>query len=237
MRLTLRPLVAEFVGTFGLVFIAAGVLVMDTSRGGMIGAVGLALAPGLAYAVLVTATMGISGGHLNPAVTFGSWIAGRIDAPRAGYYIVAQLAGAVVGALCVKWLLPAAAGEALGYGVPRIADGVTFTHALFIEAVLTFLLVSVFFGTVVSPDAPKVGGFGVGLVLVFGALVATPLTDAAVNPARAFGPALVAMDWNAQLAYWIGPALGAAVAAFIWAKLLLPLRTPSSEAPGRKAGA
>jgi aquaporin TIP len=171
----------------------------------------------------VSMTMSISGGYLNPAVSFGLWVAGRLDLRRLGQYVAAQLAGAVVAALLVKQLYPAGGVDATSIGVPRIAQDVTLTRAILIEAVLTGLLVSAVFGTAVSRDAPKLGGFAIGLALVPGILVGGPLTGAALNPARAFGPALVALDWHGHLAHWIGPLLGAAAVAFIWAKVLLPL--------------
>lgn len=222
MRSTVRPLLAEFLGTFGLVFIGAGAVVINARSSGGLGLVGIALAHALAYSVMVTATMRVSGGHINPAVTFAIWMAGKIDARRAGLYVVAQLAAAVLAALCVKWLYPAVTGAAMSYGVPRIAQDVTFTEAMLVEAILTLFLVSAVFGTVVSRHAPQVGGFAIGLVLLFDMLAAGPITGAAINPARAFGPALVANDWHGHLAYWLGPLLGAAVAAFLWTKVLLP---------------
>jgi aquaporin TIP len=223
MRATLRPLAAEFLGTFGFVFIGAGAVVMNVARTGTVGLFGIAVAHGLAFAIMVTATMPISGGHLNPAVTFAVWMAGRIDLRKAILYVVAQLLAAVVAVLCVKWLFPVSAAQATSLGVPRIGPDIQLTGAVILEAILTLFLVSAVFGTAVSSQAPKVGGFAIGLVLVFDILVGGPLTGAAVNPARAFGPALVAMDWHGHLIYWVGPLLGAAVAAFVWAKLLLPI--------------
>lgn len=223
MRSTLRPLAAEFLGTFGLVFIGAGAVVIDYATSGRLGLLGIALAHAVVLAVMVTATMQISGGHINPAVTFALWMAGKIGLKRGVLYVLAQLAGAIVAVLCVKWLLPGEAGAKTGYGVPRIAADLTLIKAIVLEAILTFFLVSAVFGTAVSREAPRVGGFAIGLVLLFDILVGGPLTGAAMNPARAFGPALIANDWHGHLAYWLGPALGAAVAGFIWAKLLLPL--------------
>ncbi len=222
MTKTLKQLVAEFLATFALVFIGAGAVVVDSMTGGDVGLVGIALAHGIVLAVMVTATMPISGGHVNPAVTFALWLARKIDARRAGLYIVAQLAGAVAGAFLLKALFPVGAGDATGWGVPRISPFVTFPQAIVIEAVLTLFLVSAVFGTAISPQAPKVGGFGIGLVLTFDVLAAGPLTGAAMNPARAFGPALAANDWHAHAAYWAGPLLGAAVAAVVWWWLLSP---------------
>lgn len=220
MTATLRQLVAEFLATFALVFIGAGSVIVDAMTGGEVGLVGVALAHGVVLAVMVTITMPISGGHVNPAVTFGLWLARKIDARRAGLYVVAQLAGAVAGALLLRALFPVGAGDATSWGLPRISPYISFPQAVVIEAILTLFLVSAVFGTAVSPQAPKVGGFGIGLVLVFDVLAAGPLTGAAMNPARAFGPAVGSNDWHAHAAYWAGPLLGAAVAALVWGWIL-----------------
>ncbi len=222
MSAKLRPLTAEFIGTFGLVFIGAGSIVVNEASGAL-GLLGIALAHAVVLSVMVTALMRISGAHFNPAVTFGLWLANKIEAKDAGFYVLTQLVAAVVAALLVKMLLPSVAGEITGYGVPRIASDVDMIQAILLEAILTFFLVSAVFGTAVSPEAPSgIGGFGIGLVLLFDILVGGPLTGAAVNPARAFGPAAIANDWVGQGAYWIGPLLGGAVAALVWGKVLLP---------------
>lgn len=219
----LRPLTAEFVGTFALVFIGAGAVVVDFAKGNALGLPGIALAHAVVLSVMVTALMRISGAHFNPAVTFGLWLANKIEAKDAGLYVAVQLVAAVAGAFLVKSLFPAVAGEVTGYGTPRIAGDVSFVQAIVIEAVLTFFLVSAVFGTAVSSEAPSgIGGFGIGLVLLFDMLVGGPLTGAAMNPARAFGPAVIAWEWVAQGVYWIGPLLGGAVAALLWGKILLP---------------
>jgi len=215
-----RQLAAEFLATLALVFIGAGSVVVDAMTGGEVGLVGVALAHGVVLSVMVTITMPISGGHVNPAVTFGLWLARKIDARRAGLYVVAQLAGAVAGAFLLRALFPVGAGDATSWGLPRISPYISFPQAVVIEATLTLFLVSAVFGTAVSPQAPKVGGFGIGLVLAFDILAAGPLTGAAMNPARAFGPAVAASDWHAHAAYWAGPLLGAAVAGLLWAWML-----------------
>ncbi len=223
MGAKLRPLTAEFIGTFGFVFIGAGSIVVNEARSGALGLLGVALAHAIVLAVMVTALMRISGAHFNPAVTFGLWLANRIEAKDAGLYVLTQLVAAVVAALLVKTLLPSVAGEITGYGVPRIASDVDLIQAILLEAILTFFLVSAVFGTAVSPEAPSgIGGFAIGLGLLFDIVVGGPLTGAAVNPARAFGPAAIANDWVGQGAYWIGPLLGGAVAALVWGKVLLP---------------
>jgi aquaporin TIP len=223
MRPTLRPLAAEFLGTFLFVFVGCGSVVLNTAQHGILGVGGIAFAHALAFAIAVTMTMNISGGHLNPAVTFGIWVAGRIDARKAGMYVVAQLAAGVLAVLVVRWAYPTGAGLAASFGVPRLSSDISISKAIALEAVLTLFLVSAVFGTVVSGHAPRVGGFAIGLTLLPAILVAGPLTGAMLNPARAFGPALVSMDWHGHIAYWLGPLLGAAVAALVWGKVLLPL--------------
>jgi MIP family channel proteins len=224
-----RRLVAEALGTFTFVFVGAAVVVVN---GGFptsgIGLLGIALAHAVALSVMISATMTISGGHLNPAVTVGLLVTRRIGLVPAVAYIVAQLAAACLAALLVQWLLPAGAVRATLLGVPVIASSVTLNQAIGIELVLTFFLMSAVFGTVVSPDAPRVAGFGVGLVLLFDILVGGPLTGAAMNPARAFGPALVSGQWLAHVVYWVGPIAGAILAALLWEYVLLP-KTPVSK--------
>jgi aquaporin TIP len=221
-----RRLTAEALGTFALVFVGAAVVVVN---GGFpqsgIGLIGIALAHSVVLSVMITATMTISGGHLNPAVTVGLLAARRISAGSAVAYIAAQLAAAVVAAFLVKLLLPPNAVRTTMVGLPVIASSVTMEQAIGLELILTFFLVTAVFGTAVSPDAPRVGGFGIGLVLLFDILVGGPLTGAAMNPARAFGPAVAAGEWVGHLVYWIGPLLGGLLAALLWEYFLIP-RTP-----------
>ena len=221
MRQTLRPLIAEFIGVFMLTFIGGGAVIVNAYRDGTLGTGGIAAAYGLALAVAVTVTMSISGGHLNPAVTVGLWSVGRIDGRKAGLYVVAQLLGAIFAALVLKGLFPAGAAEVQYYGALKLGPDTGLLAAILIEAVLTFFLALAVMGTVVDPAAPKVGGFGIGLTLWMCVLVGGQLTGAALNPARAFGPALVAGYWLGQIAYWIGPILGAVVAMQVYERFLL----------------
>lgn len=222
---TLRPLTAECIGTALFVFLGAGSVVMNMPSG--LGTIGIALAHGVAMAVIVSATMNISGGHHNPAVTAAMWLARKVDGRTASLYVVAQLIGAVLGAVLVNAVLPHAAARAMSMGTPAVATSVTFLQAVWIEALLTFFLVSAVFGTVVSSEAPRIGGFGIGLAIFVDILIGGPLTGAAMNPARAFGPALIAWDWHGQAIFWIGPLLGALVAAAVWKWVLLP-RDPTN---------
>jgi aquaporin TIP len=218
-----RRLLAEALGTFTFVFVGTAVVVVN---GGFpnngIGLLGIALAHAIALSVMITATMTISGGHLNPAVTIGLLATRRIEPLTALGYIIAQLAAACAAAALVKLLLPPAAVRGSLLGVPVIASSVTLGQAIGIEMVLTFFLMSAVFGTAVSPDAPRVAGFGIGLVLLFDILVGGPLTGAAMNPARAFGPAVISGQWLGHVVYWVGPVLGAVLASLLWQYALLP---------------
>ena len=217
-----KPFLAEAIGTFGLIFFGAGSIVMNAYTDGGVGLVGIALAHGVVLAVVITATAHISGGHINPAVTIGVWIGRKIDTRMAMIYIVAQLLGATVAAAFLAGLYPTAAVDAASLGTPMLADGISVSTGIMVEAILTFFLVFTVFGTAVDSRAPNLGGWAIGLVLVFAILAGGPLTGASLNPARTFGPALVAGHWAGHIVYWIGPILGGVLAAGIYSRLLMP---------------
>jgi len=221
MSSLLRRSLAEAVGTFGLVFIGCASVASRYFGEANYGLLGIAMAHAIVLSVMITATMSISGGHLNPAVTIGLLVARRATGRTAAAYIAAQLVGAVFGALLLRFLWPVNLTRAISLGTPAIAGNIVVSQAIGIEAVLTFFLVSAVFGTCVNPNAPKVGGFGVGLVLLFDIMVGGNLTGAAMNPARAFGPALVSGQWVGHGVYWVGPLLGGIIAALLWEHVLL----------------
>ena len=233
MNSTARHFVAEFVGIFALVFIGSGAINAGARFGppnpGIF--LSIALAHGLILALMVSSTMNVSGGHLNPAVTVAMLLTRRIAAPMAGVHIVAQLLGAVCGALALKGLMPPDVFAAVKGGGQGIAMDVSLTQAIGLEAVATFFLVFVIFGTAVNPDAPKLGGLAIGLTIAADILVIGPLTGASMNPARSFGPAVVSKAWEGQVAYWIGPLVGAIVAAFLWDRVLLNRKEVTVDAP------
>jgi len=218
----LRTYLAEGFGTFALVFIGAGSIVADSYSGGQVGLVGVALAHGLVLAVMVSATMRISGGHINPAVTFGFLINGRIKPGRALGYWLSQILGAVAAAACLQALFPAVDLAATGSGTPVPAPGVTPAAAILLEGIMTFFLMFVIYGTAVDPERPQgLGGFAIGLTLGLCVLMGGPVTGAALNPARTFGPALVSGTWTGHLVYWVGPLLGATAAALLYDRILI----------------
>jgi len=217
---TLRAPAAEFIGTALFVLVGAGSVIANMSASA---GLGIAIAHGVGLAVIVTIMLPISGGHINPAVTFSLWLGKQIDAWTLGKYVLAQLLGGVVGALLIKATFPASAVRMTSLGTPAVSGSMGFWAAVALEALFTFFLVSAVYGTVVSSQAQRVGGFAIGLVVLVCSLGGGgALTGAVMNPARAFGPALVAWDWHAQAVYWIGPLVGAAAAAGLWRYLLLP---------------
>lgn len=217
-----RALLAEFLGTALFVFIGAGSVVANAVTNGGVTNVGIALAHGVGMAVLISSLMHVSGGHFNPAVSLGVFVAGKIDAKTLGRYVAAQLVGGIVGAALVRGLFNATSVRAVSDGAPHLSITISFIQAVGLEALLTFFLVSAVFGTAVSTQAPKIGGFGIGLAIFVSALVAGGLTGAVLNPARAFGPAIIAWTFHAQAVWWIGPAIGGAAAGWVWKLFFLP---------------
>ncbi len=211
-----RAYTAEFIGTFALIYIGAGSICADKLLNGKVGLLGIAAAHGLVLAVLITATLYISGGQFNPAVTFGLWIAGKIEPPTAGGYVVSQLLGAILGAAALAFSYPRSVWAAVNLGTPGVAEGVSAGAAIFVEAILTFFLVLAVLATAVDDRAARIGGFGIGMTVLFGILMGGPLTGAAMNPARTFGPALISGFWENHLVYWLGPLLGGAVAGITY---------------------
>lgn len=204
---------AELLGTFGVVFFSAGALVMDQHLGPeSFGLLGIAGVHAVTYALAVAVTADVSGGHVNPAVTVAAFLTRRIEAARAGIYLIAQFGGGLLGALFVKSLLPAAAGQATDYGATLVASGVGPLTAVSLELVLTFFLVFTVFATGMSRYAPPIGGFAIGASVFVAAIVGGPLTGASLNPARSLGPALVAGEWAMHWVYYVGPILGGALA-------------------------
>ncbi len=224
MRGLSRRFVAEMLGTFTLVYFGSAAVIANAYPGAGFGLLGIALVHALALSIGVTATMNISGGHLNPAVTIGLLAGRRVDFTTALVHLAAQVAAALLAALALKASFPHGVAKVVGYGVPQLNINISMGQGIFLEAIGAFFLVSAVYGTAVAPTAPKVGGFGIGLSLVFIIMALGPLTGAAVNPARALGPAIASGQWTAQLAYWIGPILGGVLAALVWEFFLMGRR-------------
>ena len=209
-----KKLAAEFIGTFTLIFIGAGS--MMTGKGDLLV---VALAHGFAIAVMIAAVGGISGGHFNPAVTFGFLITKRISLQKAAQYWAAQLVGGAIAAYILKSFYGSMAGTVGGMA---ITEGVSPTKALLAEAVGTFLLMVVIMGTAIDKRGSFSGGFPIGLTITAVIFVVGPMTGAALSPARWFGPALATRNWIDSWVYIAGPLLGAAIAALAYTALMNP---------------
>ena len=228
-----QKLVAEFVGTFTVIFVATGAICADqylTAAGKpSAGLLGNAVAYGLAYGIMVAAMGHISGGHFNPAVTIGFWVTQRLGTVSSILYCAAQLLGAAAAAYSVKLIVPESVWEQVALGTPALAPDFTRMHGMALEAVTTFFLVLVVFATAVDTNGAfnKVSGFAAGLTVTIGVLVAYPFTGAALNPARAFGPALASRHWTNHGVYWVGPLFGGVIAGFIYDRIFLRQQPPS----------
>jgi aquaporin TIP len=239
----IRRAVAEFIGAFTLTFIGAGAAVAahqvhDPTL------IGVAIANGLAIGVMVSAMGHISGGHFNPAITFGFLITRRIRPALGVLYWVVQFAGAAFAALLVHDLVPHALTEAVKLGVPATGNGVDAASAFGLEAIMTFFLVWVVFASAVDERGTfkSIAGLAIGLTISIDVLFGGPFTGAAMNPSRAFGPQLVGGYWSNAWVWYAGPVAGAIVAALLYEFLYLrprrmePVGTPESGVDEPRAG-
>ncbi|KAL4632848.1 hypothetical protein ACB092_04G080900 [Castanea dentata] len=227
---SIRATLAEFISTFIFVFagegslLALGKIYRDTGGNSASELVAIALAHALALFAAVSASINVSGGHVNPAVTFGTLLGGRISVVRAIYYWIAQLLGSIVAALL----------RARHQHVQRpvgfyVSHGVGEWHGLILEIVMTFGLVYTVYATAIDPKRGSLGTIAplaIGLIVGANVLVGGPFDGASMNPARAFGPALVGWRWDNHWIYWVGPLIGGALAGLIYEYLVIPTEVP-----------
>ena len=230
-----QKLFVEFTGTFTLVLAGAGCICADqylrANGQSNVGLLAIASASGLAMGVMVSTVGHISGGHFNPAITAGFWVTRRLGTMKALFYWIAQLLGALAAAFLLISVIPESVWRPVALGTPDLVPITDFTrmHAMILEAVLTFVLVFVFFATMVDGGKLSNGlaGLTVGLTVAIGMLVAYPFTGAALNPARAFGPALVARHWSNHGVYWVGPLFGGVLAGVVYDRFFLRDQPPA----------
>ena len=212
--MNLRNLVAEFIGTFALIFIGAGALAINVG-----GLLEVALAHGFVVVGYIYAYGHISGSHINPAVTLGLLVAGEVQLTAAVGYWIVQFAGGIAGAFLLKVILPMETD--LGVTVlTTVETGGAFTvtpiMGMFVEIILTFLLVNMIFNTAVSGKAGNFAGLAIGLTLIFLILMGGPLTRASLNPARTLGPAVASGNYSDLWLYIVGPCVGGVLAALLY---------------------
>jgi aquaporin TIP len=214
---------AEFIGTFALIFVGAGA-VLAAGPSGESSIVAIALAHGLAIAVMVSAVGHISGGHFNPAITLGFLVTGRLAPLLAVVYWVMQFGGAIAAAALLRWIFPDDLEGNLGS--PVLNPSIQPEAGLLIEAILTFFLVWVVFATAADPRGTfkSIAGLAIGFTITMDVLMGGTLTGAAMNPARALGPELISNTWDDFWIWYVGPFAGGVIAAVVYE--LLYLRPP-----------
>lgn len=222
-----KKYVAELIGTFVLVFMGCGSAVLANSLMGSsgIGLVGISFAFGLSVLAMVYAIGGISGCHINPAISIAMLAAGKIKPKVALLYVVMQCIGAVLGAAVLFGIASGNPGYSLaanglgqnGYDLAS-PGGFSMVSGFIAEVVLTFIFLIVIFGSP-SERAPKgFAGISIGLSLVLIHLVGIPVTGTSVNPARSLGPALIVggVALEQLWLFWVAPVIGGLLAAAVW---------------------
>ena len=207
-----RRCFAEGLATFALVFAGCGAIVVDEQRGGALGSTGIAAAFGLVIMAMIYATGHLSGAHINPAVSVAFSASRHFPAREVAAYVPAQLAGAVAGALLLRLVWHGTPAD-LGATVPSVGAG----SALVYETVMTGFLMFVIMA--VATDTRAIGAaaaIAIGGTIALDSLFGGGVTGASMNPARSFGPALVAGEWHDFWIYVVGPLLGALAAAFAY---------------------
>lgn len=221
MKATARRSVAEAIGTYFLVLIGPGAVMVEAWSGGAVTHVGVALAFAFVVIAVIYAIGHLSGAHINPAVTIGFWSAGRFPGRDTGFYVMAQCAGAVLASLTLRWTI-GPVGD-LGATIPAIPLGPAFLLEVLLSFILMFVIMAV------ATDARVAGelaGVAVGLTVGFDALMGGPLTGASMNPARSLGPAIAGGGWQAHWIYWAAPILGMVLAARVY-DFLRPATAPA----------
>jgi MIP family channel proteins len=228
----LAPFIAEMIGPFALVLLGAGAIMTAQTKGFGDGGtlLAVALAHGLAIGLMIAAAGHISGGHYNPAVTIALFIGGRIGAMKSVAYIAAQLLGALLAALVLKYVFNSDIRDATNFGIPGVnytGDGdnliVGREHAFVLEVILTFFLVYVIHGTAVdSRGAHAIAPLAIGLMITADIILAGPLTGAAMNPARWFGPAVVHGEFKDGWLYIVAPITGGVLASIVHNYIFIP---------------
>lgn len=205
-----RAYLAEFVGTFVFVFVSCGA-VLSYIFYGEIGVAGVAVAAGIAYCAMMYATVHISGGHLNPAVTLGSWLAQKTSGATAVFYVCAQLAASLAAAGLLFYIFGNEATE-FSLGGPVVGTDVGVSRAIVVEVLLGATLVFAYFATMIDRHGPtSFGPLVMGLVIAAGMLVALPISGASLNPARAVGPAVVSQVYDSLAVAVVGPLAGSLI--------------------------
>jgi MIP family channel proteins len=210
-----RELLAEFIGTFVLIFAGTGAVMVDKLSNGAVTHLGISIVFGAVVTALIYSLGHISGAHFNPAVTLAFWTSGFFRRNLVVPYIVAQALGAIAASGLLRLSLGAVGN--LGATLPREGN---WLQSLILETVLTSILMLVIFGSGLDRRAPiGFAGIAIGLTVALEAACMGPITGASMNPVRSLAPALVGGNWQHQWLYWVAPILGAQIAVVIYRHL------------------
>lgn len=231
----LKAALAEFISTLMFVFAGEGSgmafnKLTDDGSTTPAGLVAAALAHGFGLFVAVSVGANISGGHVNPAVTFGALIGGHITLARSVLYWIAQCLGSVVACLLLKF-----ATGGLTTSAFSLSSGVSVWNALVFEIVMTFGLVYTVYATAVDPKKGNIGiiaPMAIGFIVGANILAGGAFDGASMNPAVSFGPAVVSWTWTNHWVYWLGPLLGSAIAALVYDIFFISAPTNYEQLPG-----
>ena len=205
----MKKLMAEFIGTFALIFAGTGAIVINDVIGGSVTHVGIALTFGLVVLAMIYTIGDISGAHLNPAVTSAFWLSGRFSGQQVMPYVLAQCLGAIAASGILHFLFPAHA--TLGATLPVGSDLRSFVLELILTLILMFVILNVSAG---AKEKGVTAGIAVGAVIGLEAMFAGPICGASMNPARSFAPAIVSGHLEHLWIYLAAPVIGACLAVF-----------------------
>lgn len=218
VQATPRALLAEVLGTFGLVLFCAGSAHVNWWSDGQLGLLGVGLVNGFGVAVMIFAFWSISGAHLNPAVSLGLWLTGKLPGRQLAPYVAAQLVGALIASSVMHGLFRNHTGEEESWLGATFSDGPVI-QAFGAEVVITFFLVLAILLMAERGRGVAVFAIAVGLYIAAAVALAATVSGASMNPARSFGPAAIAWFWDNHWVYWVAPALGAIFASIFFTLL------------------
>lgn len=205
-----KRLLSEIIGTYILIFTGCGAVMVNEISGGAIGHLGISLIFGLAVIAIVYALGEISGAHINPAVTLGFWARKEFETKLVLPYIIAQCLGATLASWSLHLILPEAV--TMGETLPAGTEMQSFVLEVIITFILMFIILQVAIG---SKEQGLMAGLAIGLAVALLAGFAGPISGASMNPARSFGPAILAGDLSFMWLYTGGPVIGAGLAAIV----------------------
>jgi aquaporin NIP len=220
--LNIKKYIAEFIGTYIMVFCGTGAMVIDEQTHGSVTHVGVAITFGLVVMSLIYALGNVSGAHINPAVSIAFTLAGKFPVKCLIPYITSQLAGAILASFTLKFLFPA--DIHLGGTLPAGTDAQSFIFEFILTYILMLVIINVATG---SKEQGMFAGLAIGGVVLFEAMFAGPICGASMNPARSIGPAVASGDYHSLWLYIVSPIMGASVAVLCWKYLFKQPNTSS----------